>query len=745
MSKRSILILSVVVGLGAAVVLAVFLRSGSDPAPAPSAIREEGHARMLAALQKVIQRAPGENPYLGTHESRRWKRELAEMSGDRVTRARMRASYSLAVRELYLGNEQGAVDLLSRAYDSIPDVEGGFSVDLANKIKFQLGVAHMRLGETKNCCRANTPRSCILPIEGDGLHSDTSGSRQAIRFFTEVLERESPRSQRRFSTLWLLNIAYMTIGGYPHDVPKEYLIPEETFRSTEPVPPFPNRAKELGLDTFSLAGGAIADDFDNDGYLDLVVSTLDVTGQVRYFHNERNGSFADRTEEAGLEGLYGGLNLVQGDYDNDGHLDFLVLRGGWWMSAGRHPNSLVRNRGDGTFTDVTFAAGLGKAHWPTQTAAWADYDNDGDIDLYVGNETSKSLKAPCQLFRNNGDGTFTDIAKQAGVTNDRYSKGVVWGDYDGDRDPDLYVSNVESPNRLFRNNGDGTFTDVAREKGVEMPKISFPSWFWDFDNDGALDLYVSAYSAGTEHLAAAALGRMTNTELAKLFRGDGKGGFVDVAGETRIRTPNTPMGANFGDIDNDGWLDFFLGTGYPRYSGLMPSVLYRNHRGQHFVDVTMSARLGNVQKGHAVVFADLDNDGDQDIFEQMGGAYPGDKYYDALYENPGFGKNWITVQLVGTKSNRSGIGARIRVDLDEAGVSRSIYKYVDSGGSFGANPLRQSIGLGDAGSIKRLDIFWPTTGKTQVLEGIGVNQWIRVVEGEAGFSVVKLKAFKLGG
>ena len=147
-----------------------------------------------------------------------------------------------------------------------------------------------------------------------------------------------------------------------------------------------------------------------------------------------------------------GLNLLQADYDNDGDLDIYVLRGAWLGQAGRHPDSLLRNDGKARFRDATFDAGLGEAHYPTQTAAWADYDNDGDLDLYVGNEVF-----PCRLFRNNGDGSFTDVAEFAGVTNDDVAKAVVWGDYDGDRYPDLYVSNFGGPNRLYHNNGDGTF------------------------------------------------------------------------------------------------------------------------------------------------------------------------------------------------------------------------------------------------------------------------------------------------
>ncbi len=364
---------------------------------------------------------------------------------------------------------------------------------------------------------------------------------------------------------------------------------------------------------------AIADDFDNDGYLDLVVSPWDPAGQLQWFRNQQDGTFVDCTQDAGLAGLCGGLNLIQADYDNDGDLDIFVLRGAWLGRAGRHPNSLLRNNGDRTFTDVTLAVGMDD-YFPTQTAAWADYDNDGDLDLFVGNESDDDLAARCQLYRNAGDGTFRDVAIEARVTNDRFTKAVVWGDYDGDRYPDLYVSNHRGFNRLYHNEQDGTFRDVATEAGVARPEGSFPAWFWDFDNDGHLDLYVSAYTATVGDLAAYYLGRESAAERSCLYRGDGRGGFVDRAAACGLDRPDATMGSNFGDLDNDGFLDFYLGTGYPDYKNLMPSVMYLNRAGSQFVDITSAAGFGHLQKGHAVVFADFDNDGDQDVFEQMGGA-----------------------------------------------------------------------------------------------------------------------------
>jgi hypothetical protein len=590
----------------------------------------------------------------------------------------------------------------------------------------------------------NSPESCILPIRGSGVHTNQEGSRQAIKCFTRICDLTSPADEIHLKARWLLNIAWMTVGEHPQAVPEKYLIPEEAFESTEDFVQFTNIAQQLKLDTFTMSGGAIIDDFDNDHHLDLICSSWDPRDQLRFFRNQGDGTFEDRTKASGLEGFCGGLNMVQADYDNDGDIDFLVLRGAWLGTKGRHPNSLMRNNGNGTFTDVTLDVGMVE-HYPTQTAAWADFDNDGNLDLFVGNESDPSIDAPCQLYRNEGDGTFRDVAATAGVTNGGYTKGVVWGDFNGDRYPDLYVSNQGGKNRLYENNRDGTFQDVAAQAGVEAPILSFPAWFWDFNNDGHLDLYVSCYTASIGDLAAFYLGMDPTAERSCLYRGDGKGGFESVADRCGLTRPDASMGANFGDLDNDGYLDFYLGTGYPKYDSLMPSVMYRNQRGERFVDITTAGGFGHLQKGHAVAFADLDHDGDHDVFEQMGGAFAGDRFHDALYENPGQGNHWITLKLVGTKSNRSAIGARIHVEISENGQTRSIYRHVNSGGSFGANPLRQTVGLGSADSIHRLEVDWPTSGTTQVFSDVPMDRAFRVTEGRDQLEPLDLKPVRLGG
>jgi hypothetical protein len=709
--------------------------TGDDDRRTASAEQVAGHQRMLVVLDELRKRW-GDHPFSPDSRRLALTKDLAAFDPN-VTGAvfarRMEAMFYLGTIELKLGLEQEAIDRLTQTLATLNRPMTNENTRLA---MFWLGVAYLRLAETQNCCSRNTPDSCVFPIRGQGIHSQREGSTKAIECLTKVVKFAPRDSLQHQNARWLINVAYMTLGEYPHGVPTEYVLPPSAFASDEEFPRFPNVSKELGLNALNYAGGVVVDDLNSDGRLDVLVSSMDLRGQLRYWTNEGDGKFTERTREAGLTGLFGGLNMIQADYNNDGHIDILVLRGAWMDTMGAHPNSLLRNNGDGTFTDVTFAAGMGDVHYPTQSAAWADFDNDGDLDLYIGNETSKSVSAPSQLFRNNGDETFTDIGSTAGVTNDRYCKGVACGDFNHDRLTDIYVSNLTGDNRLYRNNGDGTFTDVAPELKVTGPYKSFPVWFWDYDNDGVLDLYVSAYQISSGHLALQAAGiPYSGLETQKLYRGLKGGGFEDVSAKCGLNELNAPMGANFGDLDNDGFLDFYLATGRPDFWELMPNVMYRNRRGAGFSDVTTAGGFGNLQKGHGVAFADLDQDGDQDIFSQLGGAFPGDQYYNAVFENPGFGNHSITLHLEGTQSNRCAIGARIRLDILEDGVPRSIYRYVGSGGSFGASPLVQAIGIGKATVIEQIEVYWPTSGLTQRFAKVAADQQVRIVENREAFAV----------
>jgi hypothetical protein len=312
-----------------------------------------------------------------------------------------------------------------------------------------------------------------------------------------------------------------------------------------------------------------------------------------------------------------------------------------------------------------------------------------------------------------------------------FAKSVAWGDVDGDRYPDLFVSNQNGPDRLYMNRRDGTFENVAAAAGVDRPLASFPSWFWDYDNDGALDLYVASYWPELFPMAAVYFGEAAKVEGASLYRGDGRGGFRDVAPSMGIDLHAMPMAANYGDIDGDGWLDFYLGTGYPGYDGLVPNLLFVNDRGQRFMDVTTDAGVGHLQKGHGIAFADLDADGDVDLLARLGGAFPGDAFQSAVFRNPGFGHHWVEISLVGVSSNRFGVGAHLRLDLRQGDTRRSIHRWMDSGASFGSNPLRLHVGLGRADALERLAVHWPTSDTRQEFEDVPLDACVVVTEGQA--------------
>ena len=563
------------------------------------------------------------------------------------------------------------------------------------ELEEKLGIAHLRLAEVENRVPSARAKTCMFPMLGGAQPEQMANWDAAIRHFLKFLEQKPKDLEVR----WLLNLASMALGRYPDAVPQQYRIPLTPFESKEDVGRFVDVAPLVGADTFNAAGGAIVDDLDNDGLLDIVTSSMDPCAPMRYLHNSGTGTFTDRTAQAGLANQLGGLNMVPADYNNDGCLDILVLRGAWELPM---RNSLLRNNCDGTFTDVTRPSGLAVPATSTQTAAWADIDRDGDLDLFVGNEGS-----PSQLFLNQGDGTFVDIAPAAGVDRVMFTKAVVAGDYDNDGYPDFYVSNVSEENFLYHNNRDLTFTDMAKPLRVQQPFFSFQAWFFDYDNDGWLDLFVSSYYASIVDIVRSYLQLPVEVETLKLYRNTGSG-FEDVTKEVRLDRIFTPMGCNFGDLDNDGFLDFYLGTGSPSYAALVPNVLFRNHDGKYFVDVTASSGTGCLHKGHGVAFADIDNDGDEDIFIQMGGMVPGDRHANLLFRNPGHGNNWISLRLVGVKTNRGAIGARIKLAVQRPeGGRRFIHRLVGSGGSFGASPLEQHIGLGKAASSAAADRLAP--------------------------------------
>lgn len=594
--------------------------------------------------------------------------------------------------------------------------------DAAVALLEALGVAHLHKAAADNDVpRTPGTRSLVTATPHAG-YGDPAEAKAAVTYFLEYLSVRPDDIEVK----WLLNLAYRAIGGYPGDVPPAHLVPPDAFTSDEDIGRFPDIAGRLGLVSVAMAGGTIVDDFDDDGIFEIVTSSMDSCAPMRFFARNAQGMFVDRAAGAGLAEQLGGLNLVQADYDNDGCLDILLLRGGWDVPQRK---SLLRNDCTGSFTDVTVASGLALPVTATQTAVWLDFDNDGFLDLFVGNEN-----APTQLFLNMRDGTFVDVARAAGVQRAGFIKGVTAGDYDNDGWPDLYVSNVSGANILYRNGRGGTFTDVTEAAGAIGPERGFATWFFDYDNDGWLDLFATSYFLSVEESARTYMGLPHHAATLKLYRNNGNGTFSDVTAATGLDKVFMPMGSNFGDIDNDGWLDIYMGTGSPSYAALVPSVLLRNRDGRAFVDITMSSGTGELGKGHGVAFADLDGDGDEEIVFEVGGATLGDAHALRVFDNPGHGNNWIEISLVGKTSNRSAIGARIVVTVQQAdGTRRTLHRTVSSGGSFGASPLRQHIGVGDATSIASVEIWWPTSNTRQRFDDLAVNQWVQVTEHESTF------------
>ncbi len=501
--------------------------------------------------------------------------------------------------------------------------------------------------------------------------------------------------------------------------------------------------------------GAAFFDYDNDGDMDALIvngSTLENMKNggdpiVALFRNDGRGQFAHVTAATGINARGWGMGACVADYDNDGFQDAYITAFG--------PNVLLRNKGDGTFTDETKRAGVGDPRWSTN-CAFADYDRDGDLDLYVANYLTFSertipkrgaspdckymgLDVMCGpkdlpgeadvLYRNNADGTFTDVSRAAGIADPgHYGFGVLFTDLDDDGWPDIFVANDSVPNLLFRNNRDGTFSEIGLRSGVALsgdgkPQAGMGADAADYDGDGRLDVFVTNFSQ--DH----------NT----LYQNSLDGLFSDVSYQAGVVTPGLPYlgwGTGFADFDNDALLDLFVANGhvYPEVDGfrlgttyLQRKQLFKNLGMGRFRDVSQEVGGGLLteKSSRGAAFGDVDNDGDIDVLVINMNDRP-----TLLRNETASTNNWITLQLAAKSHNRDAIGARVRL---EDPTTLQIAD-VRSGGSYlSHNDMRVHFGLGPRTTVPPLTVRWPG-GAVERFEGLAANG-IRVIQegnGRAG-------------
>lgn len=707
------------------------MKSCCDPEDVPilSTVKQSaGTLKMVKILDSIGKHANPEDFYLmNTARADLFKKKLAT---EKDPYKRLDYYFQYSSESLNAGNTEEAIAVLNQLISSMKIT--GENLTSQYKMLFDLlAIAYMRKGELENCAANHNAQSCIIPIQGGGLHTLSTGSEKAIEIYTLLLNKFPGDLQSRY----LLNVAYMTLGKYPAEVPKQWLIEPGIFSTNKSDIVLKDIATKKGVDMNGISGGCVVEDLDNDGLPDIMASSYGLSDQIRYMRQQKDGTFKNETASSGLVGITGGLNLIHADYNNDGFADILVLRGGWLGKNAKFPFSLLRNNGNNRFDDVTIETGL-YSPAPTQTATWGDFNNDGWIDLFVGHENY-----PCQLFMN-VKGKFIDVSARYGLNFTSFVKGSVWGDINNDGFPDLYISALGLANKLFLNKpaavaGERIFEDIAKSAGVEEPLYSFPAWFFDFDNDGYEDIFVSGYATKRfslvgEDAARDMLGMPPLGELPRLYHNNGNLTFTDVSKAYGVDHINYTMGCNFGDIDNDGWPDYYLGTGAPEFTSIVPNKLYRNVAGKKFEDITYATNTGHIQKGHAVAFADIDNDGDQDIYTVMGGATEGDRFRNVLFENTtNNGNHWIKLKLEGIASNKMAIGARVRIKVKMPdGSFQNFYHTVNTGGSFGSNPLMVSAGLGNAVGIEEIEISWPDKKHTvEIIKNVSMNTLVKIKEG----------------
>jgi hypothetical protein len=503
------------------------------------------------------------------------------------------------------------------------------------------------------------------------------------------------------------------------------------FSNTE-FPLFKNVTHDFGLGTRKVnVSGVILDDFNGDGYLDAIISSSD-GGTTYYINNHgKNYSFV---KNSGLDAHGYATNVSQVDFDNDGLLDIYLHRGGWRSKNENVHNILLKNIDGKKFEDVTDSSGLGR-EWNSNVASiWGDINNDGWMDLFVCSEVRHF-----DLFINR-KGKFTSAIEGSGISKveEGKCKGAAWGDYNNDGFIDLFISVWEGPNILYENKGDGTFQRVSMPSIEEKPYRAFSVWFFDYNNDGWLDLFISTLSSNPSDWLLYEYGQENNGAPVKLYKNLGGKQFVDVTNEIGIEHIGMVMGSNYADLNNDGHHDIVFGTGTGSMGAILPNRIFANISGNGFREVTKNSGLASMLKGHGVSMGDVNNDGQVDILMNLGGMYNSDGAYPGLYLNPGSANEWITIRLEGTKSNRFGVGSRVRINIiDSQDEIKTFHHLIGSGSSYGANSLQLEAGLGNAKKIQSIEIDWGGSATSQRINSPPMKKIIKITEGVAGYKIEK--------
>jgi FG-GAP-like repeat/ASPIC and UnbV len=525
-----------------------------------------------------------------------------------------------------------------------------------------------------------------------------------------------PENERARSWLWL---TAQRMGGYPEFVPAEHRM-EMNVGFEKPTVVFEDIAAKIGLDKTSAGRGLAVLDYNNDGLLDVLI--VSAHGGCNLYRNNGDGTFTDVSIGSGIDTCVNGFAVTVGDYNNDGYPDLFITRLGFFVGEAQ----LFRNNGDGTFTDVTEQAGL-KIWGPAFTASWVDYDCDGHLDLFVANNLGGMFdrKTPNRLFHNNGDGTFTEVSEQAGLATMWPTIGAAWGDYNNDGYPDLFLSNAMGRSQLFRNNGDGTFTDVSEKAGVADYCIGSTTFWCDYNNDGWFDIVQFTWSDHEHVIHTMRTGEgPPDGQPLRVYHNNGDGTFTLRNRDIGITGCWGTMSGNAGDFNNDGRLDLVLGNGSPRMDRLEPTILLESD-GERFHNTTFAAGLPFSGKGHGANMADLFGDGRLSVLLAAGGAYPGDLLTTRVFYPKQLPGNYLNVRLRGVKSNRSALGARICL---EAGGNQQ-YREVSGGTNFGCLPFEQHFGLAAIEKVDALQIRWPS-GLIQRFTDLPINNTLRFTEGQ---------------